>query len=379
MKHLLYTLILVPSILFGQAHVQELLKLELAQTNWDKKKKEWKPFEDFDRKFKKAIKFATFYGAFNGNNSIADIDEYSISTGQLITNTEKTPFDYSIVLGVRKIARFGYENRANVFYNGTEHSYADAATIGKVSGFEFLFEADYKRRFGQTYLDQNHFLRYVADKWIAKAEYVQQGFADIKYFEASQRYRQKIGNKFSWNIGIVQRISEPYGYNPLEEFLLPNGSLHYTSLALQEGYNVEFLPGGEINYLDPEGEIVADNSIIWEEVVIPQVLSDYVKRKKEEIPQQWNHSLVIGYDFYHYTKTFWIHSWASVMPFHLETGTYAYHKFIAPKQTWVDLGAGFILGNRLNKHLGIFIEGKYNKYWNRTWHDFSVGLNYIIF
>jgi len=379
MKHLLYTLILVPSILFGQAHVQELLKLELAQTNWDKKKKEWKPFEDFDRKFKKAIKFATFYGAFNGNNSIADIDEYSISTGQLITNTEKTPFDYSIVLGVRKIARFGYENRANVFYNGTEHSYADAATIGKVSGFEFLFEADYKRRFGQTYLDQNHFLRYVADKWIAKAEYVQQGFADIKYFEASQRYRQKIGNKFSWNIGIVQRISEPYGYNPLEEFLLPNGSLHYTSLALQEGYNVEFLPGGEINYLNQEGEIVADNSIIWEEVVIPQVLSDYVKRKKEEIPQQWNHSLVIGYDFYHYTKTFWIHSWASVMPFHLETGEYAYHKFIAPKQTWVDLGAGFILGNRLNKHLGIFIEGKYNKYWNRTWHDFSVGLNYIIF
>ena len=379
MKHLLYTLILVPSILFGQAHVQELLKLELAQTNWDKKQKEWKPFEDFDRKFKKAIKFATFYGAFNGNNSIADIDEYSISTGQLITNTEKTPFDYSIVLGVRKIARFGYENRANVFYNGTEHSYADAATIGKVSGFEFLFEADYKRRFGQTYLDQNHFLRYVADKWIAKAEYVQQGFADIKYFEASQRYRQKIGNKFSWNIGIVQRISEPYGYNPLEEFLLPNGSLHYTSLALQEGYNVEFLPGGEINYLNPEGELVADNSIIWEEVVIPQVLSDYVKRKKEEIPQQWNHSLVIGYDFYHYTKTFWIHSWASVMPFHLETGEYAYHKFIAPKQTWVDLGAGFILGNRLNKHLGIFIEGKYNKYWNRTWHDFSVGLNYIIF
>ena len=67
------------------------------------------------------------------------------------------------------------------------------------------------------------------------------------------------------------------------------------------------------------------------------------------------------------------------MPFHLETGEYAYHKFIAPKQTWIDLGAGFILGNRLNKHLGIFIEGKYNKYWNRTWHDFSVGLNYIIF
>ena len=113
-----------------------------------------------------------------------------------------------------------------VFYDGTEQSYGDAATVGKVSGFEFLFEADYKRRFGNTFLDQQHFLRYVADHWIVKIEYMQQGFADIKYFESSQRYRQKVGDKFSWNIGIVQRISEPYGYNPLEEFILPNGSLH---------------------------------------------------------------------------------------------------------------------------------------------------------
>ena len=371
---LLLILTLIPSIFFTQGFTTTL-----DAESWDKEKEKWKPFEDFDKKFKKAVKFATFYGAVNGNNSIADIERYSVSTGQLITTMDETPFDYSIVAGVRKIARFGYENRQAVFYNGEEHSYADAATIGKVSGFEFLFEVDWKRRFGNTFMDQQHFLRYVADKWIVKVEYVQQGFADIKYFEASQRYRQKVGKKFSWNIGIVQRISEPYGYNPLEEFILPNGSLHYTSLALQEGYNIDFLPNGEINYLNPEGEVVATNDIIWKENVIPQVLSDYVKRKKEEIPQQWNHSLVIGYDFYHYTKTFWLHSWASVMPFHLESGEYAYHKFIAPKQTWIDFGAGFILGHKFNKHLGVFIEGKYNKYWNRQWHDFSVGLNYVIF
>ena len=370
---LLLILTLVPSVLFSQFTVTS------TSESWGKEKEKWKPFEDFDKKFKKAVKFATFYGAVNGNNSIADIERYSVSTGQLITTMDETPFDYSIVAGVRKIARFGYENRQAVFYNGEEHSYADAATIGKVSGFEFLFEVDWKRRFGNTFLDQQHFLRYVADHWIVKVEYMQQGFADIKYFEASQRYRQKVGKKFSWNIGIVQRISEPYGYNPLEEFILPNGSLHYTSIALQEGYNIDFLPNGGINYLNPEGEVVATNDIIWKENVIPQVLSDYVKRKKEEIPQQWNHSLVIGYDFYHYTKTFWLHSWASVMPFHLESGEYAYHKFIAPKQTWIDFGAGFILGHKFNKHLGVFIEGKYNKYWNRQWHDFSVGLNYVIF
>ena len=48
-------------------------------------------------------------------------------------------YDYALTFGVRKIARFGYENRANVFYDGTEKSYSDAATIGKISGFEFVW------------------------------------------------------------------------------------------------------------------------------------------------------------------------------------------------------------------------------------------------
>ena len=28
--------------------------------------------------------------------------------------------------------------------------------------------------------------------------------------------------------------------------------------------------------------------------------------------------------------------------------------------------------------LGYFVEGKYNKYWNREWYDFKFGINYII-
>ena len=142
----------------------------------------------FKKAIKKTFKFATFYGAINGGNSVSDVDVYSVTNG-LETSTIKTPFDYSISLGVRKIARFGYENRANAFYDGTEKSYGDAATIGKVKGFEFLFEADYRRQQGKNFLDQDHFLRYVGDYWIGKVEYLQDGFADIEYFEISERYR----------------------------------------------------------------------------------------------------------------------------------------------------------------------------------------------
>ena len=79
----------------------------------------------FKSSLKKTFKFATFYGAINGNNSISDVDVYSVTNG-LQTTTIQTPFDYSMSVGVRKIARFGYENRANVFYDGTENT-ADAS------------------------------------------------------------------------------------------------------------------------------------------------------------------------------------------------------------------------------------------------------------
>ena len=170
----------------------------------------------FKTNLKKTFKFATFYGAVNGGNSVSDVDVFSVTNG-LETTTIKTPFDYSLALGVRKIARLGYENRAQTFYNGTENSFSDNATIGKVKGFEFLFEVDWKRQQGTNFLNQHHFLRYVADKWITKVEYLQDGFADIEYFESSQRYRHRIGNKLSFNVGAVQRLSEPYGYDPLEE------------------------------------------------------------------------------------------------------------------------------------------------------------------
>ena len=324
--------------------------------------------------FKKYFKFATFYAAASGGTSISDVDEYSISNG-LQTSIVQTPFDYNLAFGVRKIARFGYENRANTFYDGTEQSWSDAATIGKVSGLEFLFETDIKRQEGVEYIDQNHFIRYVANKYLLKGEYLQDGFADIKYFETSQRYRQKLG-KLSFNIGLSQRLSEPYGYDPLDEWLLDNGNLHYTYLAIQEGYNIDVYNS---EYKDPNGNIVATSVEVWEEVVIPVVLADYTDKKRNELDRKMQQSLVVGFDFYHYKKDFWMHAWANLMPWHYDDGgTFSYHNYNDGEQ-WYDYSGGLIFGYKLNKHLGTFVEGKYNKYWNREWYDFKCGINYVIF
>jgi len=323
--------------------------------------------------FKKIFKFSTFYAAANGGTSISDVDVFSVANG-LETVTVETPYDYNLSLGIRKIARFGYENRAT-FYDGTESTYGDAATVGKIKGLEFLFEIDYKRQQGNEYLDQHHFIRFVDDKYILKGEYLEDGFADIKYFETSERYRYKVNDKLSFNAGLAQRLSEPYGYDPLAEWLLSNGNIHYTYLALQEGYNVNVAAS---EYFSPDGELVATSKEVWEEVVIPEMLANYTERKRNELDQIIQHSIVLGLDYYYYTKSYWTHAWANIMPWHYDDGgEFSYHAY--NNGSWLDYSGGVILGYKLNKSLGTFVEGKYNKYWNREWYDFKFGVNYVIF
>lgn len=355
MKKLLILLLVIPFLGFSQESESKLKK-----------------------ELKKTFKFSTFYAAINGGTSLSDKNSFSVNTGTLISDVIETPFDYSVALGIRKIARFDYENRANVFYNGTEESFSDNATIGKIKGFEFLFEGDYRRIQGETYLDQHHFIRYVAEDWVAKVEYLVGGFIDIEYFQASQRYRHNFNKEFSINIGAAQRLSQPYGYDPLDEWMLDNGNLHYTWLAIQEGYSVEFDGMGGQTYFNPGGDVVATSTAVWEEVIIPQVLVNYVEKKQDEAPLKFEYSLIAGFDYYKYSKNFWLHAWGNIMPIHVNTNNeFSFHRYNGGQ--WTDYSAGLIFGHKLTKSLGLFAEGTYSKYWNRNWHKFSMGINYIIF
>ena len=347
-----------------------------------------KYFEDFnlEKTLKRHIKFSTIYGAVNGGTSVSDVKTYAVSTGQLEEGVIETPFDYSVTLGIRKIARFGYENKAQTFYDGTESNYTDAATVGKVQGFEYLFEVDYARQQGVDYIDQHHFIRYSSDDncegpycidhFAAKLEYLKDGFADVEYFELSERYRYKKNKYLALSVGAAHRLAEPYGYNPLEEWILDNGNLHYTYLAIQEGYTIDV---ANSEYKDPDGNIVANSSEVWKEVVIPQVLADYTQRKRNELSKQIQHSIILGFDYYHYNKNKWIHAWGNLLPYHYDDGNeFSYHKYNNGEQ-WYDYSGGVIYGVKVDRHLGYFVEAKYNRYWNREWYDFKFGVNYVIF
>jgi len=340
-------------------------------------------------KIKDLFKFGTVYGAVNGGTSLSDEDAFSVTNGLQQTINE-TPYDYSILFGIRKIKRFGYENKER-FKTGTENTFSDAAGIGRWNNkIEFLFQGEYKRQQGETYLDQHHFIRYVGSDgctekfcfkhFLVKLEYLEDGFADIKYFEASQRiiYRSQKVDNLTFNFGAAQRLAEPYGYDPLEEWLLSTGNIHYTQLAIEEGYVMEFDGQGGVEYFDPSGSSVATSTEVWEAVVIPTVLSDYTEKKRDELENTIQHSLVIGFDYYKYQKKSWLHAWGNLMPYHYDAGgEFSYHKF--NEGQWTDYSGGVVFGHWVNKNLGVFIEGTYNKYWNREWHGFSAGINYRVF
>ena len=340
-------------------------------------------------KIKNLFKFGTVYGAVNGGTSLSDKDDYSVTNG-LQTSVIETPYDYSILFGIRKIKKFGYENKER-FKTGTENKFSDAAAIGRWNNkIEFLFQGEYKRQQGETYLDQHHFIRYVGSDgctekfcykhFLIKVEYLEDGFADIKYFEASQRiiYRAPKVDNLTFNFGAVQRLAEPYGYDPLAEWLLSNGNLHYTQLAIEEGYEIRFDGHGGVEYLDPSGNSVATSTEVWEAVVIPEVLADYTEKKRSELENTIQHSFVIGADYYKYTKKSWLHAWGNIMPYHYDAGgEFSYHKYNDGQ--WMDYSGGIVFGHWLNKNLGVFVEGTYNKYWNREWHGFSAGVNYRVF
>ena len=341
---------------------------------------------DLQKQLKKHLKFSTVYAAVNGGTSVSDVKNYSITSGQLKESIIETPYDYSVTVGIRKIARFGYENKAQTFYDGSESNYTDAATVGKVQGFEYLFEVDYARQQGVDFIDQHHFIRYSSDDdcdgplcvdhFAAKVEYVKDGFADVEYFELSERYRHKKNRDLAISLGLTHRLAEPYGYNPLEEWILDNGNLHYTYLAIQEGYSVDV---ANSLYKDPSGKIVATSPEVWKENVIPQVIADYTDKKRNQLSRIIQHSIVIGFDYYKYNKKTWLHAWGNLLPYHYNDGNkFTYHNYIEDDQ-WYDYSAGVIYGIKINKSLGYFAEGKYNKYWNREWYDFKFGVNYIIF
>jgi len=179
------------------------------------------------KKVKKFFKYSTIYGvAGEAQPQTSTQKTYFVDQGgELFDITPDAETNYSYGFGIRKVARFDYENKPNQFYDGTEIQTGLSSNIGAVKGWEYKFQWEWARQFGNEYTREDIFLRYLGDNFIFKLEQMQDGLAELDYRAADFRWRKPIGKKLNLSIGAAFRTHRPYGYLPIADYLADNAWL----------------------------------------------------------------------------------------------------------------------------------------------------------
>jgi hypothetical protein len=332
------------------------------------------------------FKYSTVYtSAFASNPMYAEEVWYTTQGGELFNYTEEYDFDYTATIGIRKVARYKYENKQNRFYDGQrESTTALSATVGSVRGFEYLAQYDLGRQQGRQYNNQRYFLRYLGHNFMFKGEYRFNGLSCLDYSQIESRLRLHIG-ELDFSAGIAGRLHKPYGYNPIADFLAHNP---WWDLVRNMGYEdiyygIDYDNDDEVDnfdwyWNDPNGERVADTDEDFRRYIYPGIVNEFNRMSIDSVGFLSSVSAIFGVDYYHYVENFWVHSWLNLLPYHQHIGgkeEFSYQNYVDGKQ-WFDHSGGLILGWKIGSNWGVFTESEYMRYWDKNIFSIRAGINY---
>jgi len=399
----------------------------------------------------KFFKYSTAYASFSLNAPRHQDDRFAIvgglSTGQLEFKREKRELepDFQKSLGIRKIGRFKYEPKRGVknagnggtWYDGSEQSANENATFGPVKGWEFLAKWSEGRQWGDDYLNQEYWLRYVGEWFMIKGGYTELGLEDVQYVHGDFRVKKSIGG-LNISAGVKHRQHPVYGFdaaildttwyrgqwwNFAEDAFGIDDNMWFDPTMQDEDGNwlkqqlYEYDPvSGELREIEGAGPLWNEGGEYWghdwlwrdedgrifaytdREYFLyhfPGMLEEYIHEVKTNLGFQRETSLVLGGDFYHYADNWWLHAWGNWMPYHYGHDTYSYHNADSYKQhkddkrlphlfefsepswkAWNDYDIGAIFGVKIKDNLGVFSEGRYLYYWDKPAYDLKFGINY---
>ena len=399
------------------------------------------------------FKYSTAYASFSLNAPRYQDDRFSIvgglSTGQLeVARSERElKPDFQTSIGLRKVGRFQYEPKRGVkgagkggtWYDGSEQNANESATFGPVKGWEYLIRWSEGRQWGNDYVNQEYWLRYIGDWVMAKVGVTELGLEDIKYAQGDVRLHltpEALNDKFHLSVGLKHRQHPVYGFDAMvldttwyrgewwkfaekafgvddnawftQEYY-ENGDLDVQLYELDpETGDLRPIEGGGpfwnddgrfvgVDWLwrDQDGRIFAYTDREYFLYHFPSMLEEYIDERKRLLGNQNETSLVIGLDFYHYGQSWWLHAWGNWMPVHFGHTTHAYHNAAhyrkhkddggkphefefknAMMHDWNDYDMGAIFGVKIKDNLGVFAEGRYLYYWERPAYDIKLGVNY---
>jgi len=404
-------LVLLLGVCTVTAHAQVIA--EPSKKEVKKLKKGFKKENIFDKIYTDFLKYGTFYVAGDVSNPYQKQSiDYIVRTnpsGNLYDvpvvqdATEYYEFDYRYGFGIRRIARFDYENKEKAYYDGTEKNVALSAPTAAFNGFEYLFHWEKERERGEVFTNHRYFLRHTGKNHIVKFESREEGNVGFKYQSAEVRGRLPIGKKFSISVGVIARThDQAFGYNPVEIWLNETDEDGYAlnpwyTLGFEYGYDDIYYNqtdqfGNEVSdwyWIDQDGTIVAHTDLEFRETVFADLMNRYNREQWDLLDAFAEVAPVVGADWYSYTDKIWVHAYANyILPYHHyfkgdEAFSYLNRnnwglgglRQDSELEQWDDYQLGLILGWNINSKLGIFVEGEYTKFWDAEIFKSTVGLN----
>ena len=365
------------------------------------------------------LKYGTVYAAGNVGNAKLEQTKYFVRTNpdnlydipRVVDQTTYHPNNYRIGVGLRKLARFGYESKPN-FYNGTENNVGLSAPTAAIKGLEYLLHWEKQRIDGNEFDNRRLFVRHTGKYHIGKFESRESGNVGFEYMSGEVRARLPIGNKFSISAGIIYRTHQKaYGYNPIEIWLNETMIDEYSgeeipanpwySLGYEYGFQDAFYssevynPDGSTsniyNYLwtNDQGNIVAYTDEDFRDRIFGSLMNRFNREAWAELDAFAEIAPIVGFDFYHYKNNFWLHAYGNwIMPHHSyvegnEDFSYLHrnswgkggHNDLLGGEQWDDYQAGLMFGWKVTKSIGIFVEGEYTRFWDSEIFNSNFGIN----
>jgi len=398
--------------------------------------------------FSNFFKYSTVYAGFNLTSPKWEDDRYSLrmidpetnqpdwtnGTVSVVKQERDLEADFDIAFGIRKIGRFQYEPKRGVknagvggdWYKGNGQSNPnEAATIGRVKGFEYLIKYSENRRWDEKFKSEEYQLRYFGDWFLFKVKYQDMEMEDLRYGQGDLRLRKEFSSEtasFNVSVGIGGRTHPAYGFAPTvidsswytsawwefasDEFGVDDKGYKGDTdgdevgdggIAIYDQQTGEYIGyvGWDYRWFDRDGNLMAMSDREFYTHHFPNLLENWFDKQLKGLGNQTEISVSLGVDYYKYTEDHWYHIWGSIYPYHYGVDKYSYHNAVAwqeheelgkePEEfmfmdpmwmDWYDYDFGAVIGFKLQDNLGFYVEGKYLDYWDRPAYDIKVGVNY---
>ena len=312
------------------------------------------------------FKFSTIYGAYSFSSPVTKELQYQVSGGQLQELQEELDDHTIMTFGIRKLARFGYENKPEVWFSGSENPINESVAIGNVpTGWEYVIQYSDHKEFEEEFVNEQYMLRYMGKNFLVKANYDSRGLEDVEFAALDMRYKKDVGN-LALSLGVAGRSHPTYlDFLPIDLWWAEQGIdtdefTPFWDFAYFYGYTDEFVEQFtqygysyfDFKWYNAEGMLVANTDDQFYKQIYGEIVREYNEEWAKEQGYQNELSLSVGAD-------------------------YSFNYDVA--ENGMDYDLGLVYGWKLTNKFGIFLEARYLNMYDIQSYEAKTGFNWLIY